>query len=97
VPLALTLETAELDRVSLAREPLVAVVVTHPSNPLGHVYTEEELRALRGWARRKGLTVIAAEMHACSLRPGETFVSAAECAPAEALSRTGNDLVAPIP
>lgn len=50
-----------------------AVLLCHPHNPTGTVFTPDELHAVAGLAARHGVHVISDEVHAPLLDTGETF------------------------
>ena len=52
-----------------------AFILCSPHNPVGRVWTEEELLAVAEICRRYGVTVIADEIHCDFIRPGKKFTS----------------------
>jgi cystathionine beta-lyase len=77
LPLDPDAATAELDLDRL--DALFAagartLLLTHPHNPLGHVYGRAELEAIRDVALRHGARVISDEIHGPLVLPGATHV-----------------------
>ncbi len=52
-----------------------AFILCSPHNPVGRVWTQEELTAVAEICRRYGVTVIADEIHCDFIRPGVQFTS----------------------
>lgn len=50
------------------------LLLTQPHNPLGHVYTRDELEGIRDVVVRRGARVISDEIHAPLVLPGATHV-----------------------
>jgi cystathionine beta-lyase len=77
LPIDADAPTAELDLDRL--DALFAagartLLLTHPHNPLGHVYTRAELEGIRDVALRHGARVISDEIHGPLVLPGATHV-----------------------
>ncbi|MEE4273653.1 MAG: aminotransferase class I/II-fold pyridoxal phosphate-dependent enzyme [Thermoanaerobaculales bacterium] len=60
-----------------ADRPVRALLLTTPDNPLGRVYTADELDAILSWAEGRGLHVVADEIYALSVYGGRPFTSCA--------------------
>jgi aspartate/methionine/tyrosine aminotransferase len=72
------LTTQALDRaVATAEVPIKALLFTTPNNPLGCVYTREELLEILEWSTRAGIHVVFDEIYALSVFGERPFVSAA--------------------
>ena len=52
-----------------------AIILCSPHNPVGRVWTKEELLAVADICHRYGVTVIADEIHCDFIRPGIKFIS----------------------
>jgi 1-aminocyclopropane-1-carboxylate synthase len=74
------------ERAALAGCTVKAVLLTNPSNPLGGLYTTEQLQLIIDWAASKDLHLIVDEIYALSVFSG-TFVSVASL-----LARSGQTL-----
>ena len=72
------LSTQALDR-ALAQStiPIKALLFTTPNNPLGWVYTRDELLEILEWSDRAGIHVVFDEIYALSVFGERSFVSAA--------------------
>ncbi len=57
-----------------------ALIITSPNNPLGRVYTREELEMCIAFCKEHKLELIADELYACSVFDGSEFVSLLELA-----------------
>jgi cystathionine beta-lyase len=55
---------AGFDETVLRESKVRMILLCHPHNPIGHVYTEEELQALAALAERLDLVVVSDEVHA---------------------------------
>ena len=65
----------DLDRLDdLLARGARTLLLTQPHNPLGHVYTREELEGIRDVVARHGARVISDEIHAPLVLPGATHV-----------------------
>ena len=65
----------DLDRLdALFSRGARTLLLTHPHNPLGHVYTREELEGIRDVVVRHGARVISDEIHAPLVLPGAQHV-----------------------
>jgi aspartate aminotransferase len=81
---------AEADDFKITAEQLAraitprtrAVVVNSPSNPVGHVYTRQELAALAEVAAAHGLYIVADEIYEKMMYDGAEHVSLASLSPA---------------
>jgi aspartate/methionine/tyrosine aminotransferase len=72
------LSTRALDRaLAQAEVPVTALLFTTPNNPLGCVYTREELLEVLDWSERAGIHVVFDEIYALSVFGERAFVSAA--------------------
>ena len=72
------LTTARLDAaVEAANHPIKALLFTTPNNPLGQVYTRDEVLEIVDWAERRGIHLIVDEIYALSVFGEREFVSAA--------------------
>ena len=73
------------ERLDLALErstvPIRALLLTHPDNPTGLMYTHEELKALIAWSEQAGIHLLADEVYALSTFGDEPFTSAATARP----------------
>ena len=58
-----------------AGRPVKALLLTTPDNPLGRVYTADELDAILSWAEGRGLHVVADEIYALSVYGDRPFTS----------------------
>ncbi|MDQ3468422.1 MAG: aminotransferase class I/II-fold pyridoxal phosphate-dependent enzyme [Actinomycetota bacterium] len=70
---AWTFDHDELD-ARLHREAARVLLLCHPHNPTGHVFTAVELEQLADIAARHGLVVISDEIHAELVHPGHRHV-----------------------
>jgi aspartate/methionine/tyrosine aminotransferase len=61
--------------------PVRALLFTSPSNPLGCVYGEAELREVLAWGERRGVHVVFDEIYALSCFGERRFTSAASLVP----------------
>ncbi len=61
----------------IMQENVKVFLLCSPHNPVGRVWTEEELRAMLGICRRHGVQVISDEIHHDILMPGYQHISAA--------------------
>lgn len=80
----LTLENlnATLETAKKCGENVRALLLTSPHNPLGTLYTKEELIQFHAWCVENSLHLICDEIYALSVyKPGETFVSILEAVP----------------
>jgi len=66
---------------SSADRPIKALLLTTPNNPLGWVYSREELLDVLTWAEGKGIHVVFDEIYALSVFGERPFVSAASVRP----------------
>jgi aspartate/methionine/tyrosine aminotransferase len=72
------LSTRSLDRaVAQAKVPVKALLFTTPNNPLGWVYTREELLEILDWSEHAGIHVVFDEIYALSVFGERPFVSVA--------------------
>lgn len=72
------LTTAALDRaLAEAGCPVRALLFTTPNNPLGWVYTREQLLEILEWAERADIHVVFDEIYALSVFGEQAFVSVA--------------------
>jgi aspartate/methionine/tyrosine aminotransferase len=72
------LSTQALDQaLAHADVPVKALLFTTPNNPLGCVYTREELLEVLDWSARAGIHVVFDEIYALSVFGERAFVSAA--------------------
>ncbi len=58
-----------------------ALLFTSPDNPLGRVYTAEEVQRVMRWAERAGIHLVMDEIYALSVYGSREFVSAASFGP----------------
>ncbi|MDH3731595.1 MAG: aminotransferase class I/II-fold pyridoxal phosphate-dependent enzyme [Acidimicrobiia bacterium] len=65
-----------------ADRPVTALLFTSPSNPLGRIYTADQIEEVLGWAEDKGIHVVFDELFALSTYGDSSFVSAAALRPA---------------
>ena len=72
---------------ALAREPARLMILCHPHNPTGHVFTRAELERIAEIAVRHDLFVISDEVHADLVFPGHTHIPIASLGP-EIAART---------
>ncbi|KIY99821.1 hypothetical protein MNEG_8138 [Monoraphidium neglectum] len=88
---------AQLDAARAASEakgvPIKALLLSNPSNPLGTVAPEAELRELLGWCLSNSLHFVSDEIYALSIfkEGGPAFVSAAQLAAREAAGMKGGE------
>jgi aspartate/methionine/tyrosine aminotransferase len=76
------LSTRALEQaVAQAGIPIKALLFTTPNNPLGRVYTREELLEVLDWSTRAGIHVVFDEIYALSVFGERAFVSAASLRP----------------
>jgi aspartate/methionine/tyrosine aminotransferase len=76
------LTTGQLDRaLAGAGRPVRALLFTSPNNPLGTVYTREELEEILAWAERARIHVVFDEVYALSVFGERAFVSSATLRP----------------
>ncbi len=61
--------------------PVTALLFTTPNNPLGRVYTADELREVVAWTERRGIHLIVDEIYALSVFGEREFVSVASLRP----------------
>ncbi|GAA1602284.1 pyridoxal phosphate-dependent aminotransferase [Kribbella sancticallisti] len=78
---ALTAEAVE-QAILQADVPVRAVALLSPSNPLGHLYDEQTLRAIAEVTLKHGLHLIVDEIYALSVHHGE-FFSCGQLAPSD--------------
>jgi aspartate/methionine/tyrosine aminotransferase len=72
------LSTRALDQaLAQAEVPVKALLFTTPNNPLGWVYTRDELLEVLDWSQRAGIHVVFDEIYALSVFGERAFVSAA--------------------
>lgn len=72
------LSTRALDlALAQAEVPVKALLFTTPNNPLGCVYTRDELQEVLDWSTRVGIHVVFDEIYALSVFGERAFVSAA--------------------
>jgi len=70
--------------LSSANCPVRAILLTHPHNPSGLLYSDKALQQAMGWAARRGLHVVVDEVYAnCVMEGSAEFWSAACLAPPE--------------
>ncbi len=74
-PQRLDAALAEADR------PVKALLFTSPNNPLGWVYSSEEIEDILQWSEPRGIHVVFDEIYALSVFGGSPFVSAASLRP----------------
>ncbi len=65
------------EAMASAKVPVRALLFTTPDNPLGRVYTREELLEILEWAEGRDLQVVFDEIYALSVFGDRAFVSAA--------------------
>jgi aspartate/methionine/tyrosine aminotransferase len=71
-----------LDRaVEASDRPVRALLFTTPDNPLGRVYSADEIRAVVSWAGGRGLHVVVDEIYALSVFGERAFTSVATLRP----------------
>ena len=76
------LTPARLDATLAAAEgPITALLFTTPNNPLGRVYTRDELIEIVDWAQRRGIHLVVDEIYALSVFGEREFVSVASLRP----------------
>jgi aspartate/methionine/tyrosine aminotransferase len=63
--------------LSSTRRRVRALLLTSPDNPLGRVYSPDELAAVMDWARRAGVHLVMDEVYALSVYGDRDFTSAA--------------------
>jgi cysteine-S-conjugate beta-lyase len=80
-----SVDTAHLAEVFDADAPLL--LLCNPHNPTGRVLDREELEAIAGLAVERDLVVVADEVHADLVYPGQTHIPFASLSP-EAAART---------
>ena len=72
------LSPALLDRaVERAGRPVKALLFTTPDNPLGRVYSSDEIDEILRWAENRGLHVVVDEIYALSVFGDRSFTSCA--------------------
>lgn len=64
------------------------LLLCHPHNPTGHVYTVDELRQIAAVAKEQGVVIVSDEIHADLTHPGSTHVPMALLAPARTVTLT---------
>lgn len=64
-----------------AQCPVKALLFTSPNNPLGQVYSREEILEIVDWSERREVHLIVDEIYALSVFGERTFVSAASLRP----------------
>jgi aspartate/methionine/tyrosine aminotransferase len=64
-----------------AGRPVKALLFTSPSNPLGRIYSSEDLEEIWAWADTKGIHIVFDELFALSAFGPTPFVSAASLRP----------------
>ncbi len=64
-----------------ATRPVRALLFTSPDNPMGRVYSAEEIRAVMSWAEQARVHLIMDEIYALSVYGERKFVSAASLGP----------------
>lgn len=71
-----------LDRALASSErPVRALLFTSPDNPLGRVYSAEEIRTVRDWAMDAGIHLVMDEIYALSVHGEQEFTSVATLGP----------------
>ena len=76
------LTPARLDAaVEAADHPIKALLFTTPNNPLGRVYTRDEVLEILAWAEQRGIHLIVDEIYALSVFGDREFVSVASLRP----------------
>src|SRR5690606_2235249 len=76
------LTTDDLDRaLASADRPVKALLFTTPDNPLGRVYSREQLLEILAWSERVGIHVVFDEVYGLSVFGERPFVSAASLRP----------------
>ncbi|MDH5372430.1 MAG: aminotransferase class I/II-fold pyridoxal phosphate-dependent enzyme [Acidimicrobiia bacterium] len=60
-----------------AGRPVTALLFTTPNNPLGWVYSADEVEDIRGWAEERGIHVVFDEVYALSVFGDSPFASVA--------------------
>lgn len=73
---ALTIDALDAALVG-SPHPVRALLFTTPDNPLGRVYSRQEIVAVRDWATERGLHVVFDEIYGLSVHGGAPFVSVA--------------------
>ena len=69
---------AQLDAaMDASAHPIRALLFTSPNNPIGVVYSREELEEILAWGERRGVHVVFDEVYALSTFGSDAFVSAA--------------------
>jgi len=77
-----TLTTAALDAaMDGADVPVRALLFTTPNNPLGRVYSADELHEIVAWGERRGVHVVFDEIYALSVFGERAFTSVASLRP----------------
>lgn len=64
-----------------AERPVRALLFTTPNNPLGRIYSREEILEVVNWTRAKGIHLVVDEIYALSVFGERAFVSAASLVP----------------
>jgi aspartate/methionine/tyrosine aminotransferase len=82
----MTIEKLE-HSLATARCKVRALLFTSPNNPMGWVYSREEIEGIVNWARSKGLHLVMDEIYALSVFGEAKFTSVASLAP-----RLGEDV-----
>ncbi len=67
--------------VATAKRPVRALLFTSPNNPLGRVYSRDEVLEVLDWAEGAGIHIIFDEIFALSVFGDRTFTSCAELHP----------------
>lgn len=76
------LTTDDLDRaLASAERPIKALLFTSPDNPLGRVYTRDQLLTVLDWCERAGIHAVFDEVYALSSFGAQPFASAASLRP----------------
>ena len=71
-----------IDRsIAGAGRPIKALLFTTPNNPLGTVYTADEINEILTWAKDRGLHVVFDEIYALSVSGKRAFTSCASVLP----------------
>ncbi|GBF93602.1 1-aminocyclopropane-1-carboxylate synthase [Raphidocelis subcapitata] len=94
-PLAAQLDAAAADAAARGH-PVRALLVSNPSNPLGTVLAEGEVRDMMAWCLRRRIHFVSDEIYALSVfgADGPAFVSAAVIAEREAAAMEGGERAA---
>ncbi len=69
------------EAMASAKVPVKALLLTTPENPLGRVYTRDELRMILEWSEDNGLHAVFDEIYALSVFGERPFVSVASLRP----------------